>query len=273
MAVITLLTDFGMADGYVGIMKGVILGICSDAVIVDIAHDVPRHDITMASLVLGSAWRYFPRGTVHIAVVDPGVGSARRPLALRADGHYFAGPDNGLFTMVIDDAREWIAVELTKTEYFLPRRGQTFHGRDVFAPVAARIATGARLDDLGQRITDPIRLAVLRPERSEDMVRGHVVYIDAFGNLVTNIRAEDIAGAESDVRFEIGRYVVRSVSGSYADAGEGELLAIVGSWGMIEIAANRGSARDRTGARSGDPVVAHLEPEVPTLPEPDSGRR
>jgi S-adenosylmethionine hydrolase len=265
---VTLMTDFGWADGYAGVMKGVVLGICPEASIVDLSHDIPRHDAAAASVCLAAVWRYFPDGTVHVVVVDPGVGSDRRALAVRADRQYLVGPDNGVFTHVLDAAEQWAAVELKQKQYLLPNPSQTFHGRDVFAPVGAHIARGVPLDDFGPAVTDPVLLPVLRPEREGNVLRGHIAYVDSFGNLVTNIPADAITAAEGKVTFEIGWHIVEGVSRSYGDAPEGELLAVVGSWGTIEIAANRASATERTGARRGDGIVVYLEqePPAPSIP-------
>lgn len=254
--IITLTTDFGLRDPFVGIMKGVILGICPQARLVDLSHDVAPQDVVEGALVLESATRFFPRETVHLAVIDPGVGSARRALGLRAGGgQYFVGPDNGLFTSALSGS-EWAAVALEAPGYRLPVAGQTFHGRDIFAPAAAHLASGVPLERLGSAVTDPrrLRLPDCRME-GEDLV-GEVIGSDRFGNLITSVRAEDLAGLEADVAVsvEVGGQGLGRLVTCYEDALEGVPTPIVGSTGRLEVFVRNASARALLGAERGSAV-------------------
>jgi S-adenosyl-L-methionine hydrolase (adenosine-forming) len=233
MAIITLLTDFGTADGYVGEMKGVLLSTVPDATIVDITHDVPAHDVEFGRLTLARCWRRFPPGTVHVAVVDPGVGSSRAALAVASDGQLLVGPDNGLLSPALL-ARDARVVSLDV------RAGAsaTFHGRDVFAPAAAHLARGTSVDALGRPLSDPIIRRTPEPHRgtSGDLV-GEVITVDRFGNAITNL-----VGTRS-ARVEIlGREI--PLRRTYADLEEGELGAVVGSTGFIEIVVRDGRAAE-----------------------------
>ena len=259
--VITLTTDFGSRDAYVATMKGVILGIRPDAMIVDLSHDVPAHDVPHGAFVLGAAWRYFPGGTVHLAVVDPGVGSERHPLLVTTPVGVFVGPDNGLLTYILlqyqpdnqsSAAREHGFMEpfqapvpegceayvLDRDKYWLKPVSNTFHGRDIFAPVAAHLSAGVRPQELGSSLGDVVCLSVPSPQGKKGVIEGAIIYADRFGNLVSNIRPADVGGEFVYVEIEGRR--VSGVSDSYSGA-EG-LLAIVGSHGYIEIAESQGSA-------------------------------
>ncbi len=190
---ITLMTDFGYKDIFVGAIKGVIYGINPDAKVVDITHGITRHNVKEAALRLNEYFRYFPHGTIHVVVVDPGVGSPRRPILVECDGHYFIGPDNGVFTKVIKSSQETMMVRhITASHYFIPPRGNTFHGRDVFAPVAAWLSKGTRIDSLGDAIEDYMLIDLPEPRVEGSQATGEVIYSDGFGNAVTNITAEDI---------------------------------------------------------------------------------
>jgi S-adenosylmethionine hydrolase len=244
--VIGLLTDFGLEDHYVGVMKAVIAGITPDALVIDISHAVPPQSILAAQRLLRASVPYFPSGSVLLAVVDPGVGSDRRPMALRSGGHTFVGPDNGLFTPWLPG--DW-AVELTVPEYCLPDVSATFHGRDVFAPAAAHLAAGVPIDHLGPPLTDGVRLEPPAPKRRQDgTIVGEVTHVDRFGNLVTNISA--MRGGR--VRFRKHDLPVRT---TYASAEPGHLLALIGSEGELEIAIRDGSAAARLDAKTGEQVT------------------
>jgi S-adenosylmethionine hydrolase len=258
---ITLLSDLGTADSYVGVMKAVILGLCPDARIVDLCHDIPPQDIQQAAFLLSTAWGYCPEGTVHIVVVDPGVGSARRVLALEAHGQRFIAPDNGVLTYVIESARDYRAYVLERREYFLPEVSQTFHGRDMMAPVAARLASGLPTDAVGPEVTGPLeRFPISRPVVNDGALVIHVVHVDRFGNLVTDLSEEDLltwqreVGAESFL-VRVGGSVIEEVRVAYAGANPGDLLAIFGSTGQLEIALNLGSASDCLGVGVGAIVM------------------
>jgi S-adenosylmethionine hydrolase len=257
MPVITLTTDFGLKDGFVGTMKGVIWSICPPAQIADISHLIAPQNVLEGALVLWRAYPYFPAGTIHVAVVDPGVGTRRRPLAARLGTHFFVGPDNGLFTPVFEDAEKngWPLeiVHLTNEKYFLAQVSRTFHGRDIFAPAAAHLANGVRLSDFGPVITDPLYLTMPKPERTRTGWRAHVTAVDGFGNLATDLPAAALAG-QSQVIFHLGGREVRGLVSSYGQAQPGELVALVDSENFIELAVVNGNAAQVTGAHVGDVV-------------------
>lgn len=244
-AVITLLTDFGTADGYVGEMKGVLLSAVPDATIVDITHEIPPHDIDVGRLTLARYWRRFPDGTVHLAVVDPGVGSARAAIAVASHDHLLVGPDNGLLSpaLLMPGAR---AVELALP----PHASATFHGRDVFAPAAAQLARGADVDALGAPRESPVIRRTPEPRRGADgALVGEVIAIDRFGNAITNLAALRARGVEV-----AGRAV--GVCRTYADLRPGEAGALVGSSGLLEIVVRDGRAADVLGLTRGAAVTA-----------------
>ncbi|MCS6845132.1 MAG: SAM-dependent chlorinase/fluorinase [Caldilineales bacterium] len=257
MTIITLTTDFGLDDGYVGAMKGVILGIAPGATLVDITHALPPQDIRRGVSVLREATPYFPAGTVHLAIVDPGVGSQRRPIALQAGAHRFVGPDNGLFTAAIADAQAAglpVAVyHLDRPAYWRPEISRTFHGRDIFAPVAAHLANGVPLEELGTPVDDPVLLPLWRPERRPDgRILGHVDHVDHFGNLISNVPGAWLAGRRWTISIA-GRQLV-GPRPTYAAAEPGELLALISSSGHLEVAVRNGSAAALLGVQAGEPI-------------------
>jgi len=266
--IITLLTDFGQADTHIGVMKGVMLGICPAARLVDLCHELEPHAIEDAAYQLSVSYRFFPPGTVHLVVVDPGVGTGRRALAAEAAGHLFVAPDNGVLSYVAD-AAALHAVELIDARYFLPTVSQTFHGRDIFAPVAAHLAAGVPLDNLGPRVPDPALLPLPQPiERGPALVL-HIIHVDRFGNLITDLstpafdkwlagRAE---GGGGRVTIRAGRETIEGVSTAYAYAAPGELLAVVGSSSRLEIAINQGNASKALSLAVGDSL--EMECTVP----------
>jgi hypothetical protein len=255
--IVTLLTDFGARDGYVGAMKGVILSRCPDARVVDLAHDLAPGDVAGAAFALAASAPHFPPGTVHVAVVDPGVGTARRGLALELGAQRFVGPDNGIFGIALADAGATAALRLHALEnaalWHAPV-SPVFHGRDVFGPVAAHLASGGALADVGPALARDalVRLAASEPTWSGGALRGEVVHVDRFGNLVTNLRLAAHDAAAGSIALD-GR-ALRFVR-TYGDAAPGELVALVGSTGRIELAVNGGSAAQRTGAGVGRVVV------------------
>jgi S-adenosyl-L-methionine hydrolase (adenosine-forming) len=255
--IITLTTDFGLRDPFVGIMKGVILSICPTARLVDLTHDVEPQDLLGAGLALEAALPFFPDGTVHLAVVDPGVGSGRRPLAVRAGGHYLVGPDNGVLTPALRGAR-WTAVALTAPEYRLPEVSRTFHGRDVFAPAAAHLAAGVPLERLGPAVGDPVLRPIPGSRLEGDVLVGEVLAVDRFGNLLTSIEAARLAALAGDglvaVAVEVSGRPVGGLVEAYADGGDGRPTAIMGSTGRLEIFVRCGSAGRVLGAGRGAPV-------------------
>jgi S-adenosyl-L-methionine hydrolase (adenosine-forming) len=253
MTIITLTTDFGTGDGFVGVMKGVILTIAPTAHLVDLSHDVAPQDVRQAAYLLARARPYFPAGTVHLAVVDPGVGSARRLLLVVASRACFVGPDNGLFTPALDEPGSQAFV-LDQPAFWLPQVSQTFHGRDIFAPVAAHLAAGVTPAALGSLVSDPVRLVLPIPVRLPGgAVRGEVVYVDHFGNLITNIPAAWLE--ERTWRCEIAGQTLPGISHSYAAAAPGALLALVSSGGTLEIAMRDGNAAGRLPAGVGATVI------------------
>lgn len=253
---ITLLTDFGTVDGYVGEMKGLLAERVPGVLLDDVSHSVRAGDIRGAMWALGRYWRRYPPGTVHLVVVDPGVGTGRMPLALEADGRFVVAPDNGVVTHVLTAADSRRCVEIRGVE---PpgEPSATFHGRDVFAPAAAVLAGGRSLSDLGPPLEAPVELTDPEPVREEQRLRGEVVHVDRFGNLVTNLPGSWLSrGAVVEVRERRIPLVT-----TYGDAAPGELLALVGSSDRLEIAERDGSAAERLGSYRGDPVRVELEPQ------------
>ena len=256
--IITLTTDFGTRDPWVGIMKGVMLGICPEARLVDLSHDIAPQDVLEGALCLEAAASFFPAGTIHLAVVDPGVGSSRRPLALRAGGQCYVGPDNGLLSLVLDGSGGHVdAVELTEPKYRLLPTSQTFHGRDIFAPAAAHLALGVRLERLGPAVTDPVRLVLPAARHGDGLVRGEVIGVDRFGNLLTSLTGKDVAALEGPwtLVVEIGDVRVDGLVPTYSSARPGGMGAVVGSTGRLEVFVREGSARSALGLGRGAPVV------------------
>jgi S-adenosylmethionine hydrolase len=241
MTVITLTTDFGLADNFVGVMKGVILSIAEHAVIVDLTHEVAPQDIHQAAFVLLTGFSYFPCSTIHVCVVDPGVGSGRGILAVRALDHFFVAPDNGVLSYVMDRAGSFDCWSIENPKYMLSEVSHTFHGRDVMAPAAAWILKGVKPEDLGPLVDDPVRLPELTAVKTGRKITGRVIYADRFGNLITNISSEDVP---DDAEIHVGGQDIIGLRASYDAAAPGTLLAIKGSHGFLEIARNRGSARD-----------------------------
>ena len=257
MTVITLTTDFGMQDGFVGIMKGVIYGIAPQVKIVDISHAIKPQNIHEGALTLWRAAPFFPSGTIHICVVDPGVGTQRRPLAARVGEHYFVGPDNGLLTPLIQDAEEnkkpTEFVHLNNPRYWLPKISRTFHGRDIFAPVAAHLANGISLSELGTPFDDPVRMELSRPEKTANGWIAHVTSIDVFGNLTTDLPISALQG-RTDLLFRLRDLEVNGITASYGHQQPGEVIAVIDSEDHLEIAVVNGNAAEQLGAKVGETV-------------------
>ncbi|HEV2834156.1 MAG TPA: SAM-dependent chlorinase/fluorinase [Pyrinomonadaceae bacterium] len=262
--VITLLTDFGTADYFVAAVKGVILTINPQVSIVDITHEAPPQDIESAAFTLLACYRDFPPGTIHVAVVDPGVGSARRPIAVSAGSYYFVGPDNGLFSYILDREPANQVFYLAAENHFRQSVSPSFHGRDIFAPVAAAISRGTELAELGPQITDAVRLSPLAPEKLQNgTLRGRIINIDHFGNCITNFTRADISDATKPRLFVNGR-VVEALRRFFGDedrtnadehGSKDELFAIWGSAGFLELSVNNGSAAALLNAKRGDAVT------------------
>jgi len=240
VSLVTLLTDFGTADYFVGAVKGAMLSVNSRAVIVDITHEIPPQDIEAGAFTLLAAYKTFPAGTIHVVVIDPGVGSERRPIIVSANEQFFVGPDNGLFTYIYDREPSHRVVHVTSDRFFRPSVSSTFHGRDVFAPVAAPPTNGVALEDFGPEINDPVRLPSL-----ETPLR--IIHIDRFGNCVTNI-------TRAEKNLVINGRTISEFRQFYGEGDDESLFAIVGSAGFIEISVNGGSAAKVLGARRGDAV-------------------
>jgi S-adenosylmethionine hydrolase len=242
--VIALLTDFGTRDHYAGTMKGVALGICPEATLVDITHDVAAHDVLGGALELAASYRYFPPGTIFLVVVDPGVGSARRGIAAEAGDYRFVAPDNGVLTIALDETPPKRVVELSERRYARPTVSRTFEGRDRFAPAAAWLAKGVDLPALGRPAGPIHRLDVPQPQAGADAIAGEVLRVDRFGNLITNIdrRTFEKVVTTGGLTIRIGERQVSRVVSTYADAVPGELCALFGSSDHLEIAVSGGSA-------------------------------
>jgi len=253
--IITLLTDFGERDGFVGVMRGVILGICPDVRFVDLTHDVTPQDVLSGALVLANAVGYFPKRTIHLAVVDPGVGSERRPILIETEDFVLVGPDNGLLSLAAARSPVRTVVHLDRSQYFLLEPSRTFHGRDVFAPVAAHCAAGIGAGVLGSTTEGFERLTIPAPRRVESAVEAQVIHVDRFGNLVTNVEPGDLADFRGpDVSISIGAVTIFEISPHYAAVREAKPLALWNSWGRLEIAVRNGSAARQLRARTGDRV-------------------
>jgi S-adenosylmethionine hydrolase len=261
---IAMITDFGLRDGYVGAMKGVILGINPGARLVDISHQIARHDVRHAALVLRHVCGYFPAGTVHLVVVDPGVGGERRPLVVETEQFYFVGPDNGVFAPVLEDRPPRRVVAIENRKYLLPSISNTFHGRDVFAPVAAHCSLGVPVERFGPRVDAYHTLEIPQPRELDRELEGHIIAVDRFGNLVTNIsqaRLREYAG-DQPVIVDLGEASISGVSRSYQDAAPGRPVAIFNSWDLLEIAINGDSAQCRLGLEVDDAVVVRRRSRV-----------
>lgn len=253
---IALLTDFGTRDHYAGVMKGVILGICPDATLVDISHDLPPHDIAFAAQELAASYRFFPAGTIFVVVVDPGVGTTRRGLAADLGDRKFVAPDNGVLTAVFQEAPPKKVVELTERRFARPTVSRTFEGRDRFAPAAAWLAKGTHLEAFGRAVTDYRMLDLPLPVLDNGVLRGHVIRIDRFGNVVTNIdrKSFDKLAGNSVLQLTVrGQQIGRIVS-TYADITPGDVGALFGSTDHLECSAQAESAAARLGVGVGDPV-------------------
>ncbi len=247
--IISILTDFGLADPYVAMMKGVILSINPDARLVDITHYIRAGSILHASSLIRETFSFFPKETVHIAVVDPGVGSSRRLIGVRAGGHLFVGPDNGIFWPIIENNSDAEIIHLTEEKYFLPHVTKTFHGREVFAPVAAYLSLGYDLKQMGLRINDPVEFSSPSPHVRDGVLYGQILRVDNFGNLITNIHSEDLKSFLNKLKpvIHIGSLKIRKIHDIYSDVEKGEPLALINSSDMLEIAVSLGRASEYVG--------------------------
>ncbi len=261
--IITITTDFGEQDHFVGVMKGVILKISPEATIADICHQVNSFDVFDGAYTLAQSYRYFPPGAVHLVVVDPGVGSARRPILVRTAHYTFVAPDNGVLSLIYEQEESVEVRHITSSHYFLQPVSNTFHGRDIFAPVAAWASRGVELAKFGEVIGDYVKFASPKPKREgENVIKGVVLKIDQFGNIITNLRLEDVPellGENSPpFRMVVNGQEVTRLCASFAAGEPSEIFAVVGSSGFLEIGANRGSAARALKVNRGVEVVVML---------------
>jgi S-adenosyl-L-methionine hydrolase (adenosine-forming) len=261
VTMITLMTDFGLKDGNVGVMKGVISGIAPQAQLTDLSHLISPQQVSEAALILHRSVPFFPAGTIHVVVVDPGVGTARRPLAAELDGQYFVGPDNGIITRwlerVENEGRPARFVHLDHPQYWLPNISHVFHGRDIFAPCAAHLAAGVPLEALGTFVDDPVRLDLPHPQRTSQGWKTEIIHIDHFGNLSTSLYAEHLAG-QTVGAVRVGNVLIPGMVKTFGERDPGEVVALFGSTGNLIISVVNGSAAQRLGVKVGDPVEVML---------------
>ena len=257
--IITLTTDFGINDHFVGAMKGVILDIVPEAAIVDISHAVQAFDVLDGALAISQAYACFPNGTIHVVVVDPGVGTERRPILASSDTYHFIAPDNGVLSMIYAREAHMTVRHITAEHYFRQPVSATFHARDIFAPVAAYLAKQVDSHKFGDEIEDYVRFAAPKPKAvAENRLRAVVLRVDRFGNLITNVTPEDVPALFGDqpsaFKIVVGKTEITNIHGAYAEGAPGEVFGILGSMGYLEICANRASAAQITGAAKGSEV-------------------
>ncbi|MDP8217377.1 MAG: SAM-dependent chlorinase/fluorinase [Candidatus Theseobacter exili] len=257
---IVLYSDFGPASRYAGMMKGVIRCIAPEAFIIDGAHDIPKYDIISGAFILGSAWRYFPDGTIHLIVVDPGVGSARRSIIACVDSHFFVAPDNGLLSLPLIHKKCGPIFELKNPEYRLKTVSDTFYGRDVFASAAAYLSCGINPEKFGEKIINPLKLDIFRTEKDGNVVKGRVIMSDSFGNIITNISSDDISKV-NPLRMSVtlkGK-TIEGLSRCYSDVAEGKMLALIGSSGFLEVSCCKGNAATQLKSKTGDSIKVKVK--------------
>ncbi len=263
MAIITLITDFGLKDGNVGVMKGVIWGICPQAQISDLSHRIGAQNVREASLILLRSVPYFPKNTVHVVVVDPGVGTARRPMAAKIGDWYYVGPDNGVLTMLLEraDQEGWPCkfVQLDKPKYWLSDISHVFHGRDIFSPVGAHLAYGVPHSEVGTEFTDPVRLQLPQPRRLGNAWRGEVIHIDHFGNVASNIRMENLGEDvkhKDKIVVKLNGIEIQGMVDTFGERPVGDVVALLGSTGNLIVSVVNGSAAAKLGTKVGDEIEA-----------------
>lgn len=254
---VTLLTDFGLKDGNVGVMKGVIWNIAPWVKIADLSHQISPQNVAEAALILRRSAPYFPTGTIHVIVVDPGVGTSRRPIVAQIGAHYYVCPDNGVLTMMLERAKaEGESIRIIQADnphYWLPEISHVFHGRDIFAPLAGHLANGATLEALGTSLDNPVRLALAAPKRTEHGWKGEVIHVDHFGNISANIRHEHL-GEPAQVQVQLCGFTIEGMVKTFGERPPGELVALYGSTGNLIVSVVNGSAAKHTRAKPGDPV-------------------
>jgi len=259
-SIITLTTDFGQKDHFVSVMKAVMMGIDARLRFIDISHEIPPQDVMAGAWVVRNSAMFFPPGTVHLVVVDPGVGTSRKPVGIKIKDQYFIGPDNGIFSLIAEDF-EYKAFHLTNEAYWLKKRSTTFHGRDIFAPAAAHLATGIPIEELGEPLEKLVTYRWALPIADKDGVQGWVVHIDHYGNLVTNIPAEMITdtGRNRSVRIYVGNTILKEIVTTFSSVPEGEPAAYIGSSDNLEVAINKGNAQQMLGVEKGAQVSIVLQ--------------
>jgi S-adenosylmethionine hydrolase len=260
MSLITLSTDFGWDDPYVGIMKGVILGINPQVCMIDLSHALSHQRLQQAAFMLQSAYAFFPKGSIHLAVVDPGVGGDRRLLAIEGSAHFWVGPDNGLFTMVLKKEPQVKMVHLSNSAFFLKKISFTFHGRDILAPAAAHLSLGVPLEEMGPAISDPVLLTIPEPQIKDEEITGEVLWADHFGNLITNIPQEALEKLKPGQALTVwvDSQPIREIHQTYSQGRPGNLMALIGSSGYLEIAVNLGRAAEQLGFRPSRTLKVHV---------------
>ncbi len=266
--IIALTTDFGLQDPYVAEMKAVILGLCYDAIIVDITHSIEKFNIRMGAYMLASTEPYFPKGTIHVAVIDPGVGTARRSLLVQTQDASFIGPDNGVLMLAAEKQGIMEIREITNPEFMLPHVSNTFHGRDVFASVAAHLANGVSTSEFGPEIHDAIKPDFIKVIFRKNSLIGEVLHVDSFGNIITNVTDQDLNHLRigNSLRTEVADCKMNlKIGRTYAESKRGEALILVGSQGYLEIAINQGNAAEKFDAKQGDKVLLSAELPSPSI--------
>jgi len=258
--IITLLTDFGLKDPYVASMKGVMLSINPQCTLIDITHQVHSHDIKEGALILAQTYSTFPKGTIHLAVVDPGVGSPRKPILLVTKKYFFVGPDNGLFTLPLRRERVKQAVLLTNQKFLLSKVSSTFHGRDIFAPVAAYLSLGVKPEAFGPSIKSWREISFQDPAMKQGKLIGEIVHVDAFGNLITNIDRKRLLQFSKDYSFAVrlGRRTIQGLKQGYWEGKKGEPIVLIGSGGFLEISVREGNAQKALKIRKGAPIQVEI---------------
>jgi S-adenosyl-L-methionine hydrolase (adenosine-forming) len=258
--VVTLTTDFGCKDPYAGIMKGVIATINPYARVIDLSHGIPPQDVLGAALILRYSVNYFPRGSIHVAVVDPGVGSARRPLLIGCGENYFIGPDNGVLSLALEDVAPEQIIHLSNAAYHRHPSSTTFHGRDVFAPVAAHLSLGTDPRAFGEAVQDFARIAWPGITKSPSGLRGEIVYVDGFGNLFSNVTKHDLEPfLQHNLAITVGDVVIYGLVSNYEAGRTSNYVALINSWGLLEIAVYQGNAQQGCGARIGDKIQVRAQ--------------
>jgi S-adenosylmethionine hydrolase len=257
--IVTLLSDFGLSDHFVAAMKGVMLGLNPNLTLVDITHLIPPQDIHSAAFTLGQAYSYFPAGTIHLAVVDPGVGASRKALAASAGGYYFVAPDNGILSYVQKSQESFVAFEITADHYFRKPVSSTFHGRDVFAPIAGWISRDIPLRQLGSELSNPVQLKIPVPTKVRDaLIQGAVLAVDRFGNIITNLSPGDLPVADAAhpraLKILAGQKEITAFHKTYSEGRPGEIFIVPGSTGYFEIAVREGSAAAILNLKPGAPI-------------------